>query len=77
MVLEDLVEANKKASLYCCMASVESLRGIQSNVEANIRHTVLNAKFHEREAEIVPRREGGERSRLQKYGWPWYGYQVG
>jgi preprotein translocase subunit SecA len=54
-VLEDLVEANKKGQpVLIGTASVESSEVFSRMLKrANIRHTVLNAKFHEREAEIV------------------------
>ena len=54
-VLEDLVQANKKGQpVLIGTASVESSEVFSRMLKrANIRHTVLNAKFHEREAEIV------------------------
>ena len=54
-VLEDLVEANKQGQpVLIGTASVESSEVFSRMLKrANIRHTVLNAKFHEREAEIV------------------------
>ena len=54
-VLEDLMEANKKGQpVLIGTASVESSEVFSRMLKrANIRHTVLNAKFHEREAEIV------------------------
>ena len=60
-VLEDLVEANKKGHpVLVGTASVESSEVFSRMLKrANIRHTVLNAKFHEREAEIVS--EAGRR----------------
>ena len=60
-VLEDLVEANKKGQpVLVGTASVESSEVFSRMLKrANIRHTVLNAKFHEREAEIVS--EAGRR----------------
>ena len=54
-VLEDLVEANKQGQpVLIGTASVESSEVFSRMLKrANIRHTVLNAKFHEKEAEIV------------------------
>jgi len=54
-VLEDLTEAyNKGQPVLVGTASVESSEVFSRMLKrANIRHTVLNAKFHEREAEIV------------------------
>jgi preprotein translocase subunit SecA len=54
-VLEDLIAANKKGQpVLIGTASVESSEVFSRMLKrANIRHTVLNAKFHEREAEIV------------------------
>ena len=54
-VLEDLTEANQKGQpVLIGTASVESSEVFSRMLKrANIRHTVLNAKFHEREAEIV------------------------
>ena len=54
-VLEDLTEAHKKGQpVLIGTASVESSEVFSRMLKrANIRHTVLNAKFHEREAEIV------------------------
>lgn len=54
-VLEDLTEANQKGQpVLVGTASVESSEVFSRMLKrANIRHTVLNAKFHEREAEIV------------------------
>lgn len=54
-VLEDLTEANKKGQpVLIGTASVESSEVFSRMLKrANIRHTVLNAKFHEKEAEIV------------------------
>ncbi|MBP52898.1 MAG: preprotein translocase subunit SecA [Opitutae bacterium] len=54
-VLEDLSEANKKGQpVLIGTASVESSEVFSRMLKrANIRHTVLNAKFHEKEAEIV------------------------
>jgi preprotein translocase subunit SecA len=54
-VLEDLSEAhNKGQPALVGTASVESSEVFSRMLKrANIRHTVLNAKFHEREAEIV------------------------
>jgi len=54
-VLEDLTEANKRGQpVLVGTASVESSEVFSRMLKrANIRHTVLNAKFHEREAEIV------------------------
>ena len=43
-----------------------------------IPHKVLNAKFHEREAEIVALAgQHGAVTIATKYGGPWYGYQAG
>ena len=77
-VLEDLVEANKKGQpVLVGTASVESSEVFSRMLKrANIRHTVLNAKFHEEKRKSFPRREGGERSRLQQIWLAWYGYQV-
>ena len=60
-VLEDLTEANKKGQpVLVGTASVESSEVFSRMLKrANIRHTVLNAKFHEKEAEIVA--EAGQR----------------
>ncbi|MDC1005055.1 preprotein translocase subunit SecA [Opitutales bacterium] len=54
-VLEDLTEAHKNEQpVLIGTASVESSEVFSRMLKrANIRHTVLNAKFHEREAEIV------------------------
>lgn len=54
-VLEDLTEAhNRGQPVLIGTASVESSEVFSRMLKrANIRHTVLNAKFHEREAEIV------------------------
>jgi preprotein translocase subunit SecA len=54
-VLEDLSEAhNRGQPVLIGTASVESSEVFSRMLKrANIRHTVLNAKFHEREAEIV------------------------
>jgi len=54
-VLEDLTEANKNGQpVLVGTASVESSEVFSRMLKrANIRHTVLNAKFHEKEAEIV------------------------
>jgi preprotein translocase subunit SecA len=54
-VLEDLSEAHKKGQpVLIGTASVESSEVFSRMLKrANIRHTVLNAKFHGREAEIV------------------------
>ncbi len=54
-VMEDLSEAHKKGQpVLVGTASVESSEVFSRMLKrANIRHTVLNAKFHEREAEIV------------------------
>ena len=54
-VLEDLTEAHKRGQpVLVGTASVESSEVFGRMLKrANIRHTVLNAKFHEREAEIV------------------------
>ncbi len=54
-VLSDLSEANKKGQpVLVGTASVESSEVFSRMLKrANIRHTVLNAKFHEKEAEIV------------------------
>lgn len=54
-VLEDLSEAHGKGQpVLIGTASVESSEVFSRMLKrANIRHTVLNAKFHEREAEIV------------------------
>ncbi|MDG1137952.1 MAG: preprotein translocase subunit SecA [Opitutales bacterium] len=54
-VMEDLTEANKTGQpVLVGTASVESSEVFSRMLKrANIRHTVLNAKFHEREAEIV------------------------
>ena len=54
-VLEDLSEAHEKGQpVLIGTASVESSEVFSRMLKrANIRHTVLNAKFHEREAEIV------------------------
>ena len=54
-VLKDLTEANEKGQpVLVGTASVESSEVFSRMLKrANIRHTVLNAKFHEREAEIV------------------------
>ena len=54
-VLEDLTEANKRGQpVLVGTASVESSEVFSRMLKrANIRHTVLNAKFHEKEAEIV------------------------
>ncbi|HAU59808.1 MAG TPA: preprotein translocase subunit SecA, partial [Opitutae bacterium] len=54
-VLEDLTEANKNGQpVLIGTASVESSEVFSRMLKrANIRHTVLNAKFHEKEAEIV------------------------
>jgi len=54
-VLEDLSEAHEKGQpVLVGTASVESSEVFSRMLKrANIRHTVLNAKFHEREAEIV------------------------
>lgn len=60
-VLEDLSEAHKKGQpVLVGTASVESSEVFSRMLKrANVRHTVLNAKFHEREAEIVS--EAGQR----------------
>ena len=60
-VLEDLTEAHKKEQpVLIGTASVESSEVFSRMLKrANIRHTVLNAKFHEKEAEIVS--EAGQR----------------
>ncbi|MBT5717643.1 MAG: preprotein translocase subunit SecA, partial [Opitutae bacterium] len=60
-VLEDLNEAHKKGQpVLIGTASVESSEVFSRMLKrANVRHTVLNAKFHEREAEIVA--EAGQR----------------
>ena len=60
-VLEDLTEAHKNEQpVLIGTASVESSEVFSRMLKrANIRHTVLNAKFHEREAEIVS--EAGQR----------------
>ena len=60
-VLEDLTEAHKREQpVLIGTASVESSEVFSRMLKrANIRHTVLNAKFHEREAEIVA--EAGQR----------------
>ena len=43
-----------------------------------IPHKVLNAKFHELEAEIVSGcRCARRRDHCHQYGRPWYGYQAG
>ncbi len=54
-VLEDLNEAHKNGQpVLIGTASVESSEVFSRMLKrASIRHTVLNAKFHEREAEIV------------------------
>ena len=54
-VLEDLTEAHRNGQpVLIGTASVESSEVFSRMLKrANIRHTVLNAKFHEREAEIV------------------------
>jgi preprotein translocase subunit SecA len=54
-VLEDLKEANQRGQpVLIGTASVESSEVFSRMLKrANIRHTVLNAKFHEKEAEIV------------------------
>ena len=54
-VLEDLTEAHKKGQpVLVGTASVESSEVFSRMLKrANVRHTVLNAKFHEKEAEIV------------------------
>ena len=54
-VLEDLTEAHKHGQpVLVGTASVESSEVFSRMLKrANIRHTVLNAKFHEKEAEIV------------------------
>ena len=54
-VLEDLTEAHKRGQpVLIGTASVESSEVFSRMLKrANIRHTVLNAKFHEKEAEIV------------------------
>ena len=54
-VLEDLREAHEKGQpVLVGTASVESSEVFSRMLKrANIRHTVLNAKFHEKEAEIV------------------------
>ena len=54
-VLEDLSEAHQRGQpVLVGTASVESSEVFSRMLKrANIRHTVLNAKFHEREAEIV------------------------
>ena len=54
-VLEDLTEAHKRGQpVLVGTASVESSEVFSRMLKrANIRHTVLNAKFHEKEAEIV------------------------
>ena len=78
-VLEDLVEANKKGQpVLVGTASVESSEVFSRMLKrSNIRHTVLNAKFHEREAEIVA--QAGKRicDHRHQHGWSWYGYQIG
>ena len=53
--MEDLTEANKKGQpVLVGTASVESSEVFSRMLKrSNIRHTVLNAKFHEKEAEIV------------------------
>ena len=60
-VLEDLSEAHKNGQpVLIGTASVESSEVFSRMLKrANIRHTVLNAKFHEKEAEIVA--EAGQR----------------
>ncbi|MBT7650429.1 MAG: preprotein translocase subunit SecA [Opitutae bacterium] len=60
-VLEDLTEAHKNGQpVLIGTASVESSEVFSRMLKrANIRHTVLNAKFHEKEAEIVA--EAGQR----------------
>jgi len=54
-VLEDLTEAHKRGQpVLVGTASVESSEVFSRMLKrSNIRHTVLNAKFHEKEAEIV------------------------
>ena len=54
-VLEDLLEAHKQGRpILVGTASVESSELFSRMLKrANVRHTVLNAKFHEKEAEIV------------------------
>ncbi len=54
-VMEDLSEAHQRGQpVLVGTASVESSEVFSRMLKrANIRHTVLNAKFHEREAEIV------------------------
>ena len=60
-VLEDLTQAHDKGQpVLVGTASVESSEVFSRMLKrANIRHTVLNAKFHEKEAEIVA--EAGRR----------------
>jgi preprotein translocase subunit SecA len=60
-VIEDIKEAHEKEQpILVGTASVESSEVLSRMLKrANVRHTVLNAKFHEREAEIVA--EAGQR----------------
>ncbi|MFP6893209.1 MAG: preprotein translocase subunit SecA, partial [Opitutales bacterium] len=60
-VIEDIKEAHaKEQPILVGTASVESSEVLSRMLKrANVRHTVLNAKFHEREAEIVA--EAGQR----------------
>lgn len=60
-VIEDIKEAHaKEQPILVGTASVESSEVLSRMLKrGNVRHTVLNAKFHEREAEIVA--EAGQR----------------
>ena len=76
-VVEDIAERHTKGQPVLVGTVAIETSEIISNylTKKGIRHNVLNAKNHEREAEIIA--NAGQKGccyDCDEYGWSWYGY---
>ncbi len=77
-VVNDIVESHAKGQPVLVgtitIDTSEELSELLS--KTGIKHNVLNAKFHELEAEIVSHAGEMELLNRNKHGWPWYRHQA-
>ena len=76
-VVEDIAERHQKGQpVLVGTVAIETSEIISKYLsKKGIRHNVLNAKNHEREAEIIAEcRSERSCNDCDEYGWSWYGY---
>lgn len=76
-VVNAVVEAHETAAVLVGTITIETSELLSRMLKTGIKHNVLNAKFHELEAEIVTGRSGRSSYDRHQHGWSWYRYQAG